>query len=562
MQARPRGGVEIASRARSADRPEGRVDLTAGAVPELPRRAAVLQRLAGERFDLLVIGGGAAGTGLAAAAAERGLRTALLERDDFAAGTSSRSTKLLHGGVRYLERAVRRFDPDEFRLVREGLSERAAVMRQAPHLTRRLAILTPCPDPASLGYFAAGLRLYDLLAGRRGLGGTRVLGPHAARAAFPTLGSRPLAGAVTYTDGQFDDARLCVALAVTAAEAGAAVANHAAVGSLTFEAGRVAGAVAEDRIGGARIHVRAAAVVNAAGPFAEEVARLDPGSGGAPRLRVSAGVHLVLRGGLCPPDTGLLVPRTSDGRVLFVLPWLGRTLVGTTDADAEPSAHPAVSARDVSYLLEHVGRHLTVPLGPGDVLSAWCGLRPLLRATGRGATADLSRRHAVVVAPSGLITLVGGKWTTYRRMAADALAAVDPRLRLTAAPEGPIAGGGAPEPGMRHRPGLPEDVAGHLQQSYGDRAPAVAALCTGAGERLAPGFPSVAADVLWAVRREMALRPLDVLARRTRLAFLDRAAARAALPRVAALMAAELGWDAARTAGEEAAAREVLEGDL
>lgn len=536
--------------------------MAADPVPPSPGRPAVLRRLADERFDLLVIGGGAAGAGLAAAAAERGLRTALLERDDFAAGTSSRSTKLLHGGVRYLERAVRRLDRDEFQLVREGLAERAAVMRQAPHLSRALGILTPCSDLRSLAYFAAGLRLYDALAGRRGLGGTRILGPRAARAAFPALGGQRLAGAVVYADSQFDDARLCLALAVTAAEAGAAVANHADVRSLTFEGGRVAGAVAEDRIGGGRIAVRAAAVVNAAGPFAEEVARLDAGAGGAPRLRVSAGVHLVLPGGLCPPDTGLLVPRTSDGRVLFVLPWLGRTLVGTTDTDAAPSPHPAVSARDVAYLLEHVGRHLALPLRPGDVRSAWCGLRPLLRADGRAGTADLSRRHAVVVAPSGLITLVGGKWTTYRRMAADALAAVDPRHRLAAAPEGPVAGGGACDPEGWRGFALPEDVARHLQESYGDRAPAVAVLCARAGERLAPGFPYVEADVLWAVRQEMALRPLDVLARRTRLAFLDRAAARAALPRVVTVMAGELGWDGTRRAREEAEAADVLAGDL
>ncbi len=538
----------------------------------LPSRQAALRALADERFDLLIVGGGAAGTGLALAAAAVGLRTALVERDDFGSGTSSRSTKLLHGGVRYLERAVRRLDAAEFALVREGLAERAAVFRAAPHLARRLAILTPCPDAAALGYYAAGLGFYDMLAGSRRLGPTRVLGASATRKAFPALAPGGLRGGVVYYDGQFDDARLAALLAVSAAERGASVANHVEVRGLARDgAGRVTGALVRDGMAGSTWTVRARAVVNAAGPFAADVAALD-GQAAGTGLQVSSGVHVVCRGGVCPPDTGLLIPRTNDGRVLFVLPWLGHTLIGTTDRPAAPARHPDVPERDVGYLLDHTARYLGAPLGPADVRSSWCGLRPLLRPGGSGAaTADLSRRHAVVESASGLLTIVGGKWTTYRRIAADALAALARRPGWPdvsgALADLPVAGGAGYTEGTaradRDRCGLPAETAIHLQQRYGTRMPEVAALVTaGRGDRLAEGFPYLEAEVLWAVRREMAARLMDVLARRTRLAFLDRAAAIRAAPRVAALMAAELGWDAARRGAEEAEAGERLRGSL
>jgi glycerol-3-phosphate dehydrogenase len=510
-------------------------------------------------YDLLVIGGGSVGAGIALQATAAGLRVALVERADFAAGTSGRSTKLVHGGVRYLERAVTRLDRAEMRLVLEALAERAALFRVAPYLCRRIGLLTPAYRPWERVYYGAGLTLYDLLAGQASLGRTRHLNAQGARALFPGLAPRGLAGGVLYYDGQFDDARLNVLLAVTARAQGAAVLNHAEAVRLLHAGGRVAGAAVRDAIGGGEVEVRARAVINAAGPFADGVRALDvPPAPGL--LRVSAGVHLVLRGELCPPDVGLLVPRTPDGRVVFILPWLGRTLVGTTDREAEVAARPEVPGEDVAYLLEVAGRYLATPPRPEDVLSAWCGLRPLVRDPRRRGTAELSRSHVVAESQSGLVTVVGGKWTTYRRIAADALRHLVGRQRwplaasaLTAEVQVLGAAGytAAAVEDLRRRHDLPEDLARHLGRSYGARMAGVAAIAdAGYGRALAPGYPYIEAEVLWAAREEMAETVMDVLARRLRLAFLDRRAARACAVRVAELLGGERGWDAARIAAE------------
>ena len=511
-----------------------------------PSRPQRFEQLGAARFDVVVVGGGATGAGVALDAAARGLRVALLERGDLASGTSSRSTKLVHGGVRYLERAVKQADRSQFHLVREALRERAVLLRNARHLARPLALLTPAYSPLDLPYYYTGLKLYDMLAGRANLRPSRRLGRDDALRRYPMLRRDGLRGAVEYHDGQFDDARTNVALALTAAEHGALVLNHAEVTAFERSGGRLVGGEVEDRLTGARHAFAARVVVNAAGPYADAVRRLDDPSS-PPLLRVSSGVHVVLPGRFTPPDTGLLVPKTEDGRVLFVLPWQGRTLAGTTDNPAPLEDDPRPREEDVEYVLRHVRQHCELPVDRRDVLASWSGLRPLVEDSESAATARLSRDHVIVTSPSGLVTVTGGKWTTYRSMAEDAVDAavavggLRPR-RGCATRDLPLVGAERFSPDgharLRSLYGLPGDVALHLNRAYGDRAEAVARLARGGlGERLVPGHPYVAAEVVYARDCELACTADDVLARRLRLSFLDAAAAEAARPRVEELMA-------------------------
>lgn len=515
----------------------------------------------GGTFDVLVIGGGATGAGVALDAASRGLRVALVERDDLAAATSSRSTKLIHGGVRYLEKAVKHFDRSQFRLVRDALRERAVLIRNAPHLCHPLPLVTPLYEWLQVPYFMAGLKLYDALAGRANLAPSRFVDAREAKERFPMLREEGLRGGVVYYDGQFDDARMNVAIALTAAERGGVVATHAEVTALHHAGGKLRGATVLDRLGGRTVEVGARTVVNAAGPFVDGVRRLDDPDA-EPMLSASSGIHIVLDAKFSPPGTGLLIPQTEDGRVLFLLPWLGATLVGTTDRPAEVETNPRAEEEDIDYVLRHVNQTFDVPVARSDVRAAWSGLRPLVRDPSAVDTAGASRDHVVHVAPSGLVTVAGGKWTTYRRMAEDAVDAAVAAGALQAGPSATehlkLAGADrfdATGAGALQERGFDAAVARHLHLAYGDRAGAVADLAeAGYGARLVEGHPYVEAEVLHAARAEFAATATDVLARRTRLGVLDAAATRAAAPRVAALMAQELGWDEARTTRETAEA--------
>ncbi len=532
------------------------------------QRARDLGRLRREEYDVLVVGGGATGTGTALEAASRGLRTALVERHDFSSGTSSRSTKLVHGGVRYLEQAVKHADRSQFQLVREALRERAVLLENAPHLARALPLLTPIYGALELPYYFTGLKLYDMLAGRANLKPSRLINRDHAMERFPMLRHEGLRGAVEYHDGQFDDARMNVTLALTAAREGAVVLNYVEVTGLVKEGGRVMGAVVQGGLegDGGPVEVRARVVVNATGPFVDELRRRDDPA--TPEiLETSSGVHIVLPARFSPPNTGLLIPKTEDGRVLFLLPWLGHTLVGTTDHPAPVQEDPRPSEEEVAYILRHVRKYFDLPVERSDVLSSWSGLRPLVRpealalvrdevATHPGAahsaggapnaTARLSRDHTILVSPTGLVTITGGKWTTYRRMAEDtvevavhhagltpAKGSVTAHLKLVGA-EGFQDDGGARLAGEF---GLPADVAVHLSRSYGDRAETVARLAaTGLSERLAPEHPYLEAEVVYARDYEYAHTADDVLERRTRLGFLDTRAALEARARVEALL--------------------------
>lgn len=515
----------------------------------------------GDTFDLLVIGGGATGCGIAVDAASRGLKTVLVEKNDLAEGTSSRSTKLLHGGVRYLEMAVRRLDRVQYNLVKDGLHERGVLLRNAPHLANRLALVTPLYSWMDVPYIFAGLKLYDLLAGKKGIGHSRLIGRREALRRFPLLKAEGLKAGVLYFDGQFNDARMAVSLALTAQKQGALVANHLEVASLAKKDGKICGARVRDTLSGEEFTISARGVINATGPFADRVRQMDE-IGVSPILTVSSGIHIVLGKRFVPPETGLMIPRTDDGRLLFILPWQGHTLIGTTDEPAGITDHPRPVPEDIAYLLRHVSSYFNLTVHESDITSAWMGLRPLVSDPKAVDTARLARDHIIQVSRSGLLTIAGGKWTTYRLMARDAVDHAVQTFGLRPA-RGchsghlPLVGAENYDPKgettLVSRYGLDSDVAHHLHHAYGDQAARVAELAaSGQCARLHPGHPFIEAEVIYAVRHEFARRALDLLVRRIPLAMLDSAAAQAAAPRVIELMAAELGWDQKRC-GEEAA---------
>ncbi|MBF6596357.1 MAG: FAD-dependent oxidoreductase [Thermaceae bacterium] len=523
-------------------------------------RTDLLEQLSAQTFDLLVIGGGASGSGVALDAASRGLKVALVERYDFAEGTSSRSTKLIHGGVRYLEIAVKTFDRVQLNLVRDALHERSIMLKNAPHLSRPLWLLTPLYKLWETPYYYTGLKIYDLLSGRAHLNPARYVSAKETLERFPAVQSAGLKGAVAYQDGQFDDARFNLELALTALQQGATVLNNIEVTGLLKRENRLVGATVKDRLSGKELEVGAKVVVNATGPFSDHIRRLDDPA--TPQLvKASSGIHIVLDKKYSPPDTGLLIPHTEDGRVVFVLPWLGGTLVGTTDDPAPLSDHPRATEDEITYVLRQVRPYL------GDipreaVRSAWSGLRPLVSRPDAD-TAKLARDHLIQESPSGLLTLTGGKWTTYRKMALDLVNYAVKRFGLpageTRTEQIPLLGGQGFDPAGAQRlkeRGFPSDIAEHLHHSFGAKAPEVAQIATnGYKERLAAGWPYLEAEVLYSTRQEMAQTPLDILARRTRLAFLDTLAALAAVPRVSELMAKELGWSSEETARQEEAAK-------
>ncbi len=509
-------------------------------------RKANLSRLASDVFDVLVIGGGATGCGVALDAASRGLRTALVEAGDFSSGASSRSTKLVHGGVRYLERAVTHLDRAQFHLVREALAERAVLLEIAPHLVQPIRIVVPAYSFAAAAFYRIGLWLYDRAAGDAAIGASRFISRSAMLRSFPSLRQEGLRGGVAYYDGQFDDARMNVALAVSSAAAGAVVANYVCVSALPRPGNRVTGAIVRDMIGGATLEVRARCVVNATGAFSDTLRRMeDPGA--EMLLAPSRGTHVAFPASWVPAGDALLIPRTPDKRIVFFIPWENRAIAGTTDLPAKATAAPEPTEEEIDYLLQQLSRWFKPAPTRKELLSAWAGLRPLVADTeaSRG-TAKLVREHHIGVGPAGMITIAGGKWTTYRLMAEETVNRV---VAEQGFPAGPCctrtlhlvgADGYAAELGemLALRYELASDIATHLAHAYGGQAEDVLGLAPGKpGVRLAGGYPYVEAEVVWAVRREMAVAAEDVLARRLRLAFLDREAAAVARPRVEQLMA-------------------------
>ncbi len=531
-------------------------------------RDAMVERLldpgarAAEVLDMVVVGGGATGVGIAVDAASRGYTVALLEQSDFGKGTSSRSTKLVHGGVRYLQQG-------NIPLVMEALKERGILRQNAPHLVRDLPFVVPNYAWWEAPFYGIGMKVYDALAGKYGFGPSRNLSRDETIARIPTIETEGLRGGVVYHDGQFDDARLLIHLVMTAAEQGAILANYTRVVGLSRGAdGFLAGVRAVDLETGRAFELPARVVINATGAFSDQLRQLDDPSAVA-MVRPSQGVHLVLPRAFLPGDSAIMVPHTDDGRVLFAIPWHDRALIGTTDTPIDTpidalDLEPRALAEEVDFLLAHAARYLTKDPTRADVLSVFAGIRPLVANVseqgekgGKGDTAKISREHTLTVSESGLLTIAGGKWTTYRKMAEDAvdhaamLGDLEPRDCVTRQLN--IHG--------YHRHA---ERFGALEL-YGADAPEVGAVVESAPELSEPLHPRLRAsrgEVLWAVRREMARTVDDVLARRTRSLLLDARAAIEAAPDVAAMMAAELQRDRRWVDDQVASFQELARGYL
>ncbi|PVU92134.1 hypothetical protein BB559_003824 [Furculomyces boomerangus] len=547
-----------------------------------PKRADVISDLksssqSGSDFDLLIIGGGATGVGCAVDASNRGLKVAMVERDDFSSGTSSKSTKLVHGGVRYLQSAIMKLDYGQWKMVKEALHERKTFLNVAPHLSNELAILLPVYTWWKLPYFWFGCKLYDILSGEQRISSSYYLLRKKTLDEFPMINSKDLVGSIVYYDGQFNDSRMNVALAMTAAAQGATVCNHIEVISLIKEPGPsgsevVKGAVVRDSETGHEFEIKAKGVINATGPFSDKILQMDK-----PAFKnivsPSSGVHIVLPSYFSPRNLGLLDAETSDGRVVFFLPWEGRIVAGTTDAPCGVEKNAIPSESDINWILGEVNKFLSseVRVRREDVLSAWSGIRPLVCDPSSKNTKDLVRNHLIYKSDSDLITIVGGKWTTYREMSEQTIDEAIKTFGLAPAKECTtktthIVGAETWTPNTNIRLiqdlGLPEDVARHLSHNYGDLSWAVCYSDTedpsGWSRRLHPNHPFIEAEVMYAVDQEYARTVIDVFARRIRLAFLDSLAARDSIPRIVELMGKRLGWDSKRKDSESNEALEFL----
>lgn len=521
-------------------------------------RVKHLNRLRSDSFDICIIGAGATGAGCALDAASRGLKTALIDQGDFCSVTSGTSTKLVHGGVRYLEQAFKKLDPKQLSLVRKALHERMTLLKIAPHLAHPLALLTPCKTWFDGMYYSIGLKLYDLLAGNRQLKPSRWLSKQEAIAHFPAFNPSRLHSAVLYYDGQFDDTRLNLALVQTAAQQGAAVANYLkAVRFRKDDAGKLTAVEVLDTLTGETFTIRASIFVNATGTRADEL-RKDATPSKGLRMRASKGAHVVMpMSAVGKAQAALLVPSTSDGRVLFAIPWRGHYLIGTTDTEAAPEDNPHLVPEEAAYLTEHVNQYLISPLSTNQITGGFAGLRPLLQPDHDNASTEsrsVVRDHEVEVdQTSGLISIMGGKWTTYRLMAEETIDTCCRHLErpLTGKTETLAVTGGegfTPEfqaAFRREFAELPADTIEHLLFTYGTNAPVIARLAgtqPGYAQPLAEGHPFIKAEVMYALEEEMAQTPADVLMRRIRLGLVDWQATLTAIQPVSELMGAYLNW--------------------
>lgn len=485
-------------------------------------------------WDCLVIGGGATGLGTAVESASRGLRTLLVERTDFAKGTSSRATKMAHGGVRYLAQG-------NISLVREALRERGLMLKNAPNLAHPLKLVIPAFHLWEIPYYTIGLGVYDLMSGKLSLGHSTPLSKTATVGHLPTVEQNGLKGGILYFDGQFDDARLATTLALTFSDLGGTIANYVDAVGLTKKNDKICGAILRDREAGSEHEISAKVVVNATGVFVDAVRKLDePGS--VKMLAVSQGAHLVLPKKFLPGTSALMVPKTSDGRVLFGIPWHDRVIVGTTDAEVpEPIDEPRIRENEIEFILTEAAQYLANDPTESDVLSVYAGLRPLVKPAQSGSTAAISRDHTIVISTSGLVTITGGKWTTYRHMGEDCV------NRVTQI------GGFQPTPSRTaqlplHATSAAREISEppeHMAVYGTDRKKieTLAASEPGLGDRIHERLPYIVAEVVWAAREEMARTVEDILSRRTRSILLDASAALEAAPRVAAILAKELHRD-------------------
>jgi glycerol-3-phosphate dehydrogenase len=516
-------------------------------------RKTQLEKLKNEEFDLLIIGGGASGAGAALDAAGRGLRVALVEGGDFASATSSKSTKLIHGGVRYLEQAVKKLDLGQLKQVIHGLHERRTMLESAPFLAKPLELITPCSNFIESCYFFIGLKMYDWLAGRKNnLPPAQLLSKKTVLAKLPGIKRAGLHSAVAYFDGVFDDARYALLLALTAEERGATVANYLIINGFEKNAdGKITAAHAEDRESGAHFLIKTKVVLNCTGAASDavrEMANSDLDS----RLRPSKGAHILLpKSVMDSTGSALLIPETSDGRLVFAIPQAHGLMVGTTDTPVDDHfSEPHLDKKDRDFLIETLNRYLEKPISASAIRASFAGLRPLISAGKNRSTATLLRDHEVEFdEKSGLISLLGGKWTTWRLMASDAVdfACKQLNINVLCSTNGiKLRGTERQNVSNLAKYDLPADVLEHLFSSYGSHASDVCELAKGDfSKRILPDFPFIGAEVIYHIRVEMACSLRDILARRWRLEQTDFAATLAAMPKVAEIIANEIGWGSA-----------------
>ncbi len=531
-----------------------------------------ISRLQSEHFDICVIGGGVSGAGCALDASLRGYKVALIERADFASETSSKSTKLIHGGVRYLEQAFKNLDFGQLRQVRHGLDERHIVLSNAPHLASALALVTPVSNWFSGLYYSLGLKLYDWFSRGDILPGSRWLSKRELLERIPTLNTSKVHSGVLYYDGQLNDARYCLAIVQSASESGAVTANYTELTGFEKDAsGKLVSAVSTDLLAGDQIVINASLFINCTGPFADHV-RHEANAGLPGRIRTSKGVHAVLPLEVLNSTEAMLIPETPDGRVVFAIPFEGKLLLGTTDTEYNDlDREPLAEESEVEFLLNTLSPYLAVKPDRSRVSAGFGGVRPLLAADPSKTTKRLTRDHEVEHdAASNLLSLLGGKWTTYRLMASDTIDVAGDLLgtrRPCTTGEFVLAGGEEYRfekwKVLSAGYGLSEDISKHLMRTYGARAMGVAALIAEQkelSERLLPDYPFIKAEVIFAVRYEMVMVPRDFLARRIRLEITDWKACLLCLPVVTGLMKRELGWDQARADQLEASYRELIQG--
>ena len=499
----------------------------------LERRERLKVLGADQKWDVVVIGGGATGLGAAVEAASRGLRTVLLERNDFGQGTSSRSTKLAHGGVRYLEQM-------NLTLVMDALRERGYMLKNAPHIVHKLNFVVPLYSYAAIPYYGVGLKAYELLSGKLSFGKSELLSVNETTQRLPTVRREGLTGGILYRDGQFDDARYVISLMRTLEDLGGVALNYAEVTGFLKRADAIEGIVVREFESGEQFDVFARVVINATGAFTEPILHMDSAREDLP-LALSQGSHFVVPADFLPSQDAMMIPKTSDGRVLFAIPWHEQVLVGTTDElVAQSSEEPHATASEKNFLAEHIRKYLGRTVTPNEVLSMWSGLRPLVRK-GNLASSKLARDHKIVRSDSGLISVVGGKWTTYRKMGEDT---IDFAIRAT----GLTADASRTKDLKLH--GWQEG-SGEVAESdrvYGsdlEKLESLGAADSELNQQLHPRLPYRRREVVWAARYEQARTTEDVLARRTRALFLNAAAAIEMAPEVSRILARELQWDEA-----------------
>lgn len=495
------------------------------------KRNEQIQKLSSTlEFDICIIGGGATGLGIAVDAASRGCKTVLLEKYDFAKGTSSRSTKLVHGGVRYLQQG-------NIKLVMEALKERGLLRKNAPHLVKNQSFVIPNYKWWENPFYGIGLKVYDWMAGSLGLGPSRFLDKEETLTLAPNLDEDGLRGGVLYHDGQFDDARLAIHLAMTAEDHGAVVINYMSVEGLMKANEKVVGVFAKDTIDGKSFEIKAKAVINATGIFSDHIVRMDDAKA-EPMISHSQGIHLVFDKEFLLSDTAIMIPRTDDGRVLFAVPWHNKIIVGTTDTPvASANDEPVASKDEIEFVMQHIHRYLKKDPSYADVRSIFAGLRPLVKSNSR-ITSAIARDHHISVSDAELISITGGKWTTYRKMAEDVM---EIAIHKTGMSEHECVTRNLPIHGYRQD----NDYKAVLYY-YGTDDDAVKALIkidVSLGELLHRSLPYIKAEIIWAVRNEMCMTVEDALARRTRALLLDARAAIESAPLIANMMAKEMGKD-------------------